>query len=113
MLSVADIIDAACKVSRINRDEMTGLGRRRCVVRPRQAIYWLARTHGHTVTSIGRRINRDHSTVCHGYDQAEIFLTREPGFRALVDAVEIVAFDMAQDRRATIMAHVQSMEAAA
>lgn len=67
---VSDIITIAARLSGIASEAITGPGRSRNITRVRQAVYYVARSNGHSYPQIGARVNRDHSTIVYGVDRA-------------------------------------------
>lgn len=57
------------------------------LVHARWAVMMAWRERDASTTQIGRRLNRDHSTVCYGLRQAKYFAERYPAFRHLLDQV--------------------------
>jgi chromosomal replication initiator protein len=67
------IIDAVIEFYGISRPEITGKGRRKDLVRPRQiAMYLIREEAGASLVEIGNSLGgRDHSTVVHGIEKIE------------------------------------------
>lgn len=74
---IIDIVAIACDMSGIDPALILSATRLRYVARIRQACYLIAREHGHSFPEIGRRMNRDHSSVIHGCEQAEMLFARD------------------------------------
>lgn len=77
---VLDIVTLASGLSGISASAIVGPGRTRKVVRIRQACYYVARSNGHSYPQIGVRMNRDHSSVLWGVDQAMALAARDPEY---------------------------------
>lgn len=69
-------------------DAITGPCRWPELVRPRWAIMVAMRKRGVSLPQIGRRFNRDHSTVLHAMRHYEAKMARDAGFARLVAIVD-------------------------
>lgn len=81
---VADIITVAAKLSGMSVDAIMGPGRHRKLAYVRHAVYYVARSNGHSYPQIGARLNRDHSSVIHGLDRAMARAERDPEYAAFL-----------------------------
>lgn len=88
---VADIIAEVSQVFGVPEDVIKGPSRTRAHVMPRFACAYLARNlTALSYPMIGRSIGgRDHSSIIHGKDMAELHMARDPEYRAYVDSVRI------------------------
>lgn len=69
---MADILKATTQATGLSVAELTGRCRRKHLVRARHAAWWLSMKHClPNLTQIGKRWNRDHTTVLHGVEQVE------------------------------------------
>ena len=75
-----EVMDAVCEVTNLNRDEIMGQQRRRCVARPRQIIYALLRARHPAMmdAEIARFMGRHQTTIAHGVKQITRFMEYEP-----------------------------------
>lgn len=56
-----------CKALKVTKDQIHSVSRKRNVTLARQAVmYWAYRSSGLSLEEIGRRINRDHTSVLYG-----------------------------------------------
>lgn len=78
--TVRGLIGHAAAVFGVAVDEIVGRSRKRRVVRPRQAVAWVAReVTSRSFPEIGRLLgNRDHSTVIHAVALVEEYAARDP-----------------------------------
>ena len=81
---IADIIALASRLSCVPVADLLGKSRLKLHTPTRFAICMVAREHGHSYPQIGKRINRDHSTVIHAVDRAEYMFVRDPDFAVFV-----------------------------
>lgn len=82
---VSDIVAIAADMSMMRPETITGRSRLQRVIRVRQACFLIAREHGWSYPEIGHRMNRDHSTVIHGCDTAQVWAERDMDYAAMVD----------------------------
>lgn len=82
-ITADQIIDAVIDFYGISRAEISGKGRRRDLVRPRQiAMYLIREEAGSSLVDIGNALGgRDHSTVVHGIDKVETALDDDQRLR--------------------------------
>jgi hypothetical protein len=68
---ITDIIAIAARLTKISAADITGRSRMRRIVHVRQAIIAVARMQRpqHTYPEIARRLNRDHSSLVHAFEQ--------------------------------------------
>ena len=65
-ITIDRIQDAVCEHFQVSREELLGARRSSDIARPRQVAMYLARVlTGAPLTQIGRRFDRDHTTVKH------------------------------------------------
>lgn len=65
--SFASIARAAQRIFDVNLDDLKGGGRSGNLIKPRHVIYYLANTELKlSLTTIGRLMNRDHTSILHG-----------------------------------------------
>ena len=65
--SFASIARAATRLFDVNLDDLKGGGRSGNLIKPRHVIYYLANTELKlSLTTIGRLMNRDHTSILHG-----------------------------------------------
>lgn len=83
--SIGDLVKAATFVTMTKEDEIKGISRKAWLVNIRFAIIHLALPY-YSTTQIGNVLCRDHSTVVHGGQQAEIKL-EQLAFSGLVNAI--------------------------
>lgn len=80
-------IRRAAEVFGVDEQDITGKRRPEEMVRARWAVM-LAMRGGVSACQIGRRLNRDHSSVLHGFRHGEALRQRDPWF---ADQCRIVA----------------------
>jgi len=86
---VHQIQEAVAEHFGISRIDILSSRRTRNVVRPRQiAMYLVKELTPHSFPEIGRRFNRDHSTVLHAVRKIEALLPFDPALRADVEAIK-------------------------
>lgn len=90
---VADLIVIASRLSGISVADISGKRRFKPIIRVRQAVMYVARKQGvHSFPQIGRAIGgRDHSTVIHGIEAAEIIAERDVEYRNFLLQLEAAA----------------------
>lgn len=85
-VALSEIIDAACRVCEISREQLVGPRRSRIYAWPRQIVMYIAREKcGHlSMPAIGRILGgRDHTTILHGVRACKIRIQDNPDFREL------------------------------
>lgn len=87
-VDVGDIVALAEDVFGVPRQDLLGRARPRHIARPRQAVYIVAWRMGWGLSHIGRVLRRDHSTVSHARDMAEVFERYDPSFAANLATLE-------------------------
>lgn len=82
-ITAEKIIDSVVEFFGISRTEITGKGRRKDLVRPRQiAMYLIREEAGASLVEIGNQLGgRDHSTVVHGIEKIEAGLEADQRLR--------------------------------
>ena len=71
----------------ISRREIVSEVREHAVIEARFAMYLALRKHGYSTPTIGKMLNRDHSTIVDGIRSARKRYEKSAAFRALVDKV--------------------------
>lgn len=66
ILEISDIVKEVCREWRINDMEIYAGGREQPLAIARMVVFYIARQCRYSVTYIGEKVNRDHSTVSHG-----------------------------------------------
>jgi len=90
-VNLSDIVLAATKVSGLKREDLVGPKRISRIARVRQAAMYVARQMtGLSFPEIGRRFNRDHTTVLHGYRRVLKLLPSDANMAALVEDIRRV-----------------------
>ncbi len=98
--SVRCIVDAAAEVFAIPACELLSARRTRDVVEARQAIYLLARQlTPKSLPTIGRAINRDHTSVLVGSRKAAERYSSEPEIAEKIDRTKEIAMQAAAAKR--------------
>lgn len=91
-ITVRRLVRAAAMVFNLEESDITGHCRQRHLVYPRFAVIYLARKlMGRSYPQIGVGLNRDHSTVIHGYHRARWLLRDDPEFARNVTFVQMLA----------------------
>lgn len=98
-VSINHILAAAEEICRIPPRDILGRYRYQYLVRVRHAVYYLAWQQGISYCAIGRRMNRDHSSIMHGKRKCEHTMTRDQGYSSLVQAIGQLAYDRAENER--------------
>lgn len=84
---LADIIGHTAAAFGISKELLTGNSRRRAHVRPRQVAFYLGKhMTALSLTDIGRRMGKDHSTVSHGADVIARLIRDDRELRAVVSS---------------------------
>lgn len=81
---VADIVAIAARLSHASVEALMGPGRHRSLTRIRHAVYYASRANGHSYPQIGARLNKNHSTVIHGVEQAMALSQRDDEYAAFL-----------------------------
>jgi len=80
------IIERAAKVSGYTVDALRGPSRLRSICMVRWAVMAVLRARGLSLATIGRLMNRDHTTVISGLERADR-LRRDASFASLLEAI--------------------------
>lgn len=84
-MSLRDYIPVAAEAFGVPQRDITGRARYSRVRDARFALYWVGRDHlGYSFARVGRALDRDHSSVMHGYAEARARMDRDPGYAAAV-----------------------------
>jgi chromosomal replication initiator protein len=88
-LSAEQIIEAVARVFHVDVQAMSGRGRSKEIVLPRQIAMYLMREETHaSLVDIGRALGgRDHTTVIHGIEKIEAQLQDDPALRSQVMSI--------------------------
>ncbi len=81
---VADIVALAARLSGTSAEAIMGPGRHRSLTKIRQAVYYVSRANGHSYPQIAARLNKNHTTVIHGVDQAMAISQRDDEYAAFL-----------------------------
>jgi hypothetical protein len=87
MARLTDIIDAASDLSKVDRAHIVGPCRKPPLFAIRTAISIIAREHKHSFPQIGRALNRDHSSICHGINVQDVTARKCPWLPDLIEAL--------------------------
>jgi hypothetical protein len=99
-ITYTDLAIAFCKVFEVSEYDLNRKGCKHMpLVRIRWALWSALMDAGYSVTDIGRRCNRDHSTVSHAMDRYAV-IVHDRGFLALVEAAKSLAPEIASHRAA-------------
>lgn len=79
------LIREAAKYCCVTVEDLKGPKKSAGLTMIRHAIYMVARDKGASAHAIGRRFNRDHTTIIHGLQKAEYLYGKDPVFTALVN----------------------------
>jgi chromosomal replication initiation ATPase DnaA len=89
---IGRLIAAAAAEFGVTYRAITGPVRVAEIVLARQVVMYLAATRLHrSLPTIGRCLNRDHSTVFYGRDRVAALVAQDPAFAARVDRVAAAA----------------------
>lgn len=111
-VTVAHILAAAQELSVTTVSEIVGTQRLQHIIRVRHACYYLARQQGHSYPYIGRRMNRDHSSVIYGARQCENMMERDPEYSAFVYTIGARAYQRSESERGMFKRLGAELEAA-
>lgn len=84
LMPVRRIVEQATRIFALGPNEICGPRRLAYVTMARNAVYLVAWDTGWSTPSIGRIVNRDHSTVLHGRNVARRDVERNPEYAARV-----------------------------
>lgn len=91
---VNDIIRLAARIWGVPVARITGEGKDKVISRIRQAVYLVAREHGHSTVWIGKHCgNRDHTSVIHGVRVADVHVGLFPEYAEKVAELRWQAAD--------------------
>lgn len=90
---VGDVLARATELTGVSRGEIVGPLRQLRFARVRFAIAYVLRNRGLSWAQIGRRMNRDHTTVISAYRRAVEEIATDPDFARLVRSLETRATD--------------------
>ena len=82
--SVNEIANVTATLFDVSVEDMKGRQQRKPLMRPRFAIYLVARQAGHSYPLIGKRLGRDHSSIIYGCKIARQLIDHDPDFAAMV-----------------------------
>lgn len=86
--TIDDLFDYCCEVCGVTRDEMASKSRRQPLVRARQAFALAARKLTDApLTEIGAMVCRDHTTIIHSIDKAEIIAETDQQFADRISSI--------------------------
>lgn len=81
---VQDIINEASAIFNVHRRDIVGPYRYRFLIPCRFALYYALRERGASLATVGRWMQRDHSSVIHGIERAKDMIERDQGYAKLV-----------------------------
>jgi len=98
-LTYPDIAIAFCKVFEVSEYDLNRKGCKHMpLVRIRWALWSALKSAGYGYTAIGKRCNRDHSTIIHGIDR--FAMVCDPEFLGKVEEAKSLAPEIASQRAA-------------
>lgn len=87
-VTVEQVIEVVCEYYEVAYNDMVGRSRQREIAHPRQVVMYLAREETEaSLPEIGAALNRDHTTVMHGYDRIATALESDNELRREVMAI--------------------------
>lgn len=90
-MRVIDIIKAASLVFNISEKSIVSTARSEYHVNPRWAVMYIAHhIYGHSLTAIGRVMNKDHSTVHHALKRSHIKMKDDHAFSIKVMKMKLM-----------------------
>ncbi len=99
-ITYTDLAIAFCKVFEISEHDLNRKGCKHMpLVRIRWALWSALRDAGYSVTDIGRRCQRDHSTISHAMDRYAV-IVHDREFLRNVEAAKAIAPEIASHRAA-------------
>ena len=81
-LPAAELITAVARHFAVERSEILGASRRRCLLYPRAVIIRILRDRGHSFPVIGRLLKRDHTTIMYHAERFEAYEKAYPMVRS-------------------------------
>lgn len=89
---VSDLITIASRITGLTPSQIVGPQRHKPITRVRQAVAYVAAEQGkHSISQIGRMMNRDHTTIIHARRMVPEFMKRDADLRLLVERLFIEA----------------------
>ena len=86
-----DIIDVACQVLKVKREDVLSKSRNREIVECRHIAMSIIRMNsGMALIKIGAMFNRDHSTVLYGIDTFNELYEFDKDFKSKVDMIKFI-----------------------
>ncbi len=95
---LAEIIHVVGAYYSVSREELVSERREKRIIIPRQIIYWLGKKYGHPLASIGRHLNKDHSSVHHGTYKTEGRLAQNENFQIAINEIVEQVSTLAEKR---------------
>lgn len=89
--SVADVVTAASRITKLSEDDLLGRSRMMHIVRVRNAVCLVAHEMGHSYSAIGRELGKDHTTIIHAVEQASDLTAERKLYRQLVNDIRMLA----------------------
>lgn len=87
---ISDLITIASRITGMTPAQIVGPQRHKPIARVRQAVAYVAAEQGkHSLTQIGRMLNRDHTTISHARNMVPEFMKRDADLRLLVEQLFI------------------------
>ena len=87
---VSDLITIASRITGMTPAQIVGPQRHKPITRVRQAVAYVAAEQGrHSYPQIGKKLNRDHSTIIHAHKMVPEYMKRDADLRLLVERLFI------------------------
>lgn len=86
-LTTKDITRLVSLHTGVSVDDILSVRRTRKIAHARMAVCYIARNQGMSFPQIGKRMNRDHTTIIYAYEQVPELAKRDPAFAAMIEAV--------------------------
>lgn len=84
-----DVVERVCSEFGVTREELRGSGTKRELVTARWIAMTMLRERGLSYHSVGRLINRDHSSIMHGVNRLPDLLNRNPHLAGVVERLRM------------------------
>jgi chromosomal replication initiation ATPase DnaA len=98
--SVSSLIKAVCQVFAVGKDDLVGKRRMAYIVTPRHVLYYLGyQNTSHSLPSLGRFLDKDHTTLIYGRDKIKLRIKKNKSFALKIEQTHLLAIAFEEKRQ--------------
>lgn len=101
--SVSSLVKAVCHMFAVNKEDLLGKRRMAYIVTPRHILYYLGyKNTSHSLPSLGRFLDRDHTSLIHGRNKTKERIEQSKSFALKVEQTHMLAIAYEEKRQKSL-----------